>query len=129
LRRTDPAVFYTVHEGRGEQSDWAREELVCSDFLVLMLCWQAVHSGLPHTGWAQVAPAVGEAVADRWDSEWQSRDLRACYRPGQVLCLAGPSRPAATGGRLDLLAGGRSEAEFGLLVRELASLGVSLEVR
>jgi hypothetical protein len=128
-RRTDPAVVYSVADGQSERSDWAREELDCSDFLVLMLCWQAVHGGMPHTGWAQVPSAVGEAVADRWDSEWRSRDLRAYYRPGQALCLTGPSRPpASSGARLDLLAGGRSEAEFGRLVQELVALGVSLEV-
>jgi hypothetical protein len=119
----DPAVLYTTADGHGGHSDWAPEELVCSDFLVLMLCWQATHGGLPYTGWAQVDPAVGEAVANCLGPVWRTRDLRASYGPGQVVCVAGRT------GRLDVLAAGRSGAEFGALVRQLAGLGVRLEMQ
>ncbi len=121
-RQADPIILYTVSDG-GEHSDWAAEELVCSDFLVLMLCWQAVHGGLPYTGWAQVDQGVGEAVAKSLGPLWQSRDLQASYRSGQVVCVAGRR------GQLDVLAAGRSEAEFEALLQELAGFGVSLEVQ
>jgi hypothetical protein len=119
----DPIVRYTVSQSPGECSDWALEELVCSDFLILMLCWQAVHGGLPHTGWAQVNQAVGRAVVERLGPVYRTRDLRASYRSGQVVCVAGRGDP------LDLLAAGRSKDEFGGLLRELAGIGVSLEVQ
>jgi hypothetical protein len=122
LRQVDPTVLYTVAEGSGEHSDWAEEDLECSDFLVLMLCWQAVHGGLPHTGWAQVQHAVGQAVAHCLGPVWQSRDLQASYGSGQVVCVAGRR------GRLDVLAAGRSESEFEALVQKLADCGVGLEV-
>jgi hypothetical protein len=122
-RQVDSTVLYTVYDGQGEHSDWAPEELVCSDFLVLMLCWQAVHGGLAHTGWASVDQAVGEAVARCLGPAWQSRDLLASYRAGQVVCVAG------RGGRLDVLAAGRSKEEFEALLRELAGFGINLEVQ
>jgi hypothetical protein len=122
-RQVDPTVLYTVSDGGGDHSDWAPEELVCSDFMVLMLCWQAVHGGLPHTGWAPVDQAVGEAIAKCLGPVWRSRDLRASYRSGQVVCVAGRGR------ELDVLAAGRSEAEFAALLRELSGFGVSLEVQ
>lgn len=128
-RRVDPSVLYTCHAGQGEQSEWAKEELCCSDFLVLMLCWQAVHGGMPYSGWAQVDTAVGEAVAARWNPTWHSRDLQAGYRPGQALCIAGLPSLTSPGRRLDILAAGRSEAEFVALLQELASLGIDLEVQ
>jgi hypothetical protein len=123
VRRDDPAVLYTAADGHGGHSDWAPEELVCLDFLVLMLCWQAAHGGLPYTGWAQVDQVVGEVVADCLGPVRRTRDLRASYGPGQVVCVAGRS------GRLDVLAAGRSEAEFGALVQQLAGFGVRLEVQ
>ena len=122
-RRVDPGVFYTTADGRGGHSDWAREELSCSDFLPLMLCWQAAHGGMPRTGWAQVGPAVGEAVAARRGPGLRTRDLWASYRPGQVVCVAGRGDP------VDILAAGRSDAEFGALRQELAGLGVGLEAQ
>ncbi len=128
-RRVDPSVLYTFHAGQGEQSEWAREEVNCSDFLVLMLCWQAVHGGMPYSGWAQVDTADGEAVVARWNPTWHSRDLQAGYRPGQALCIAGLPSLTAPCRRLDILAAGRSEAEFMALVQELASLGIVLEMQ
>ena len=55
-------------------------------------------------------------------------DLRAFYRSGQALCVVGPRK--AEGGRFDILAGGRSGAEFDALDQELVGLGVHwLEVQ
>lgn len=122
-RRVDPRVYYTTADGRGGHSDWAREELNCSDFLPLMLCWQAAHGGMPHTGWAPAGPADGEAVAARWGPGRRTRDLWASYRPGQVVCIAGRGCP------VDILAAGRSDSEFDALVRDMAGLGVLLEVQ
>jgi hypothetical protein len=122
-RQVDPTILYTVSDGSRGHADWAPEDLICSDFLVLMLCWQAAHGGLPHTGWAQVQPAVGQALAKCLGPVWQSRDLQASYRSGQVVCVAGRH------GLVDVLAAGRSEAEFEALLQQLAGFGVSLEVQ
>ena len=96
-------MYYCHYEGHAKHSVWVREELNCSNFLVLMLCWQAVHGGLPYTGWAQVGPEGGEAIIRRWGTIWKSRDLRACYRAGQAVCIAGPTSTAVPGMYLDLL--------------------------
>jgi hypothetical protein len=119
----DPPALYTVSGGDGAHSPWAPEDLCSSDFLVLMLCWQAVHGGMPYTGWAQVGARVVSAVAASWGPAWQSRDLRAYYRPGQVLCLAGPG----SGEQVDILVGGRTEGDFEAVAAELSRGGVRLE--
>ena len=125
--RIDAAVFSPPTKG-GANTRPGRRGLDCSDFLVLMLCWQAVHGGMPHTGWAQIGSEVSEAIASRWGTAWRSRDLRAWYRPGQALCLAGPSSANTFGGRVDLLVGGHSKSEFEAVREELVALGVALEL-
>jgi hypothetical protein len=116
----DPPVLQGVNV-IGQPTEWHFEHDRCSDFLVIMLYWQAVCGGMDYVGISSVSPDTLSRISSTWSFVGQSQDLTAYGREGQAACVVGE------GASLQLFAGGRSEPEFAMLEAELASMGVRLE--
>jgi hypothetical protein len=87
-----------------------------SDFLVMMLYWQAANGGLPITanGWA--SRGLASRIHASWSKLFQHRQLRVYGAPGLVLCIAGDG----TEGMLH--AGARSDKEHQAIVDVLGDV-------
>jgi hypothetical protein len=90
LRRTDlgekdPTVLQSLDP---EEDPWYSERTRCSDFLIAMLCWQAVGGGLPYTGYSEGlgADAVGR-IRRAWPFIAKMHGLAAYGSPGQAVCV------------------------------------------
>jgi hypothetical protein len=107
---TDPVVFQTTDL---EDGDWVAES-ACSQFLLGMLCWQAIGGGVPHIGYSD---PLGQAAARRltrgWSPAGHMAGLSAFVRDGRVACLLKEDKSAL------LHVGARSRRDFQALVAEL----------
>lgn len=115
----DPAVFQGVNL-LPEAIEWHLECDRCSEFLLVMLHWQAAMGGLEWLGMTDDAgPAVTEHLAAAWQQVGGFDDLVAYRREGRVACLL------TDGGQLYV--GGRTEALFEEVVADLRAAGVELD--
>jgi hypothetical protein len=78
----DPPVFQGIN---GEPIDWYAEHSSCSEFLCVMLHWQAVMGGLGRTWSAVVARNFPERL-EGWTYVGEVNDMRAFALDGVALC-------------------------------------------
>jgi hypothetical protein len=111
----DPVVFQTDDL---EDGDWYAETR-CSQFLSVMMCWQAVGGGLPHTGFTEMIDTTEARRALRsWRSVGRINEMSAFVRDGRVVCLLADDDAA------QLHVAARRRRDFLALASEL---GVELE--
>ncbi|WP_020475695.1 hypothetical protein [Zavarzinella formosa] len=115
----DPPVFQGVNR-LPKEIEWHPECDRCSEFLLVMLHWQAVMGGLEWLGMADKAgPAVANHLAATWRRAGGYNEMVAFRREGRAACLL-------TDGGGQLYVGGRTEAEFESVAAELRAIGVKL---
>jgi hypothetical protein len=116
----DAAVFQGVNL-LPEAIEWHPECDRCSEFLLVMLHWQAVMGGLE---WLGMTDEAGPTVADHLTANWQRvggyGEMDAYCREGRAACLL-------TDGGGQLYVGGRTEAVFESIAEELRAVGVELD--
>jgi hypothetical protein len=82
----DPAVFQGVN--LPDAIEWHPECDRCSEFLLVMLHWQAVMGGLEWLGTAdETGPAVADHLASRWRRVGGFNGMEAFRREGRAACL------------------------------------------
>ncbi len=115
----DPAVFQGVNL-LPETIEWHPECDCCSEFLLVMLHWQAVMGGLEWLGMTDEAdPTVAAQLAGTWQQVGGYSGMVAYRREGQAACLM------SDGGQLYV--GGRTEADFEAIATELRAIGIELD--
>lgn len=115
----DPAVLQGVNTC-GQPIEWYSEDGPCSDFLLVMLHWQAVCGGMPATGGADIPSATLPRIRANWRAVGEMGGVLAFARDGASICVGGE------GDTLQLFAGGRTEQDFNSIAAELARLDVRL---
>ena len=106
----DPVVFQATDLDEGP---WVAES-PCSQFLLAMLCWQAVSGGLPHVGYSErIKPDTARQLTEGWPLAGRIGELSAFARKGQVLCVLLEGKSAL------VQFGTRNRREFQALVSEL----------
>jgi hypothetical protein len=121
-RRDDPVVFQGVNVSR-EPIEWHLEHEHCSEFLVVMLHWQAVCGGLEFTGGCDAPSGFLNFIERRWQFAGQAHELRAYHLDGQALCEVQDKEA------LSVFAAGRTKPEYQAIKSDLRSGGVDLDDR
>ena len=119
----DPALFQGVNR-RHKPIEWFPEQDRTSDFLVLMLHFQAAMGGFDQILSGPVNPNMLGYFESEWSFGGESNGLIAFRRKGEVACFMG-SRGA---GRLKMFAGAVSEAAFRDLSTTLRELRIEYNV-
>lgn len=115
----DPSVFQGVNL-LPKTIEWHAECDSCSEFLLVMLHWQAVLGGLEWLGMAdEVGPALAACLAANWRQIGRVNELVAYGREGRAACLLTDSG--------QLYIGGRTESEFQEITAELRAVGVEFD--
>ena len=117
--QADPPVFQGVNR-QPEPIEWHPEHERCSEFLLVMLHWQAVTGGLEFLGTADVGVEVVRHFEQHWRRVGEMEGLLAFCREGQAACVAGE------GDARQLYAGCRSEEDLERIASELEALGAGL---
>lgn len=116
----DAAVFQGINR-LPEAIDWNPECDRCSEFLLVMLHWQAVMGGLEWLGMAdEVGPAVADYLAAAWRRVGGYSGMVAYRREGQAACLLSDDNGP-------LYVGGRTESQFEAIASDLRAVGVELD--
>jgi hypothetical protein len=114
----DPPVYQGVNR-LPETIDWYPECDLCSEFLLVMLHWQAVMGGLEWLGATdEGGPAMMEHLADSWQQVGEVNEMVAFRREGRAACLLTDST--------QLYVGSRTEVLFEEIAAELRVVGVGL---
>jgi hypothetical protein len=116
----DPPVFQGVNL-LPERIEWHPDHERCSEFLLIMLHWQAVCDGLEWPGMADVGPEVIHHFEQRWRLVGKQQGMLAYCREGQAACIIGE------GNALQLHVGANSEERFARIREELEVVGVGLD--
>jgi hypothetical protein len=114
----DPRVFQGINE-EDEPITWAREHRRCSEFLAVMLHWQAVSGGFRFLGSAASPDDVHRALKKGWNHVGEINQVWAFNRQNQVVCISASSLPFLP--PMMLHAGGKTR-------RDLQSIEQSLSV-
>jgi hypothetical protein len=115
----DPPVLQGVNIS-DQPIEWHPEHGCCSEFLVMMLHWQAVCGGMPFIGAADISSAALGRIRADWRFVGQMGELLAFARDGGAACVIGE------GEALQLFAGSRTEVAFNLMSAEMAQIDVRL---
>jgi hypothetical protein len=116
----DPPVFQGVNL-LPKAIEWHPEHEPCSEWLLIMLHWQAVCGGLEWIGMADVGQVVIEYFEHRWQLVGKQEGIIAFRREGQAACFIGE------GDAQSLYVGANSEELFTQIRAELKSVGVGLD--
>lgn len=115
-RSSDPTVWQGVNQ---EPIQWNREHPRCSEFLAIMLHYQAVMGGLRFRGSATV-PNISHLRLDHsWTYYGESNEMRAYSRPNQVVCLMIWWPPFLGKASLMVHAGGKTRADVHAIAVDL----------
>lgn len=113
----DPPVVRAAYVPK-QPLKWAADFDQTSDFLVLMLYWQAVNDGLEYVG---LAGDLGEDIFARVQAHWPPVELgpnhsglRVFSKGGQVLCVS-----QLTESLYELQVAGRTEEDFREILHRL----------
>ena len=117
----DPAVWQGLN---GEPVQWSREHRKCSEFLAIMLHYQAVSGGLRFCASAMVPDISHVSLDDSWTYYGECCEVRAYSRPNQVVCLMIWWPPFADQASLKVSAGGKTKTDLQTIA---ADLGVRFE--
>jgi hypothetical protein len=116
----DPPVLQGVNVS-DQPIGWYPEHGCCSEFLLMMLHWQAVCGGMQFTGGADISSATLRRIQAKWRFVGEIGEMLAFGRDAGAICVIGE------GEALQLCAGGHTEHDFDLIRAELAQIGVKLE--
>lgn len=116
----DPPIFQGVNLREGVP--WFPEHDRCSEFLLVMLHWQAVNGGFKWLGMADARQEVIDHFKEHWRLVGELQGLMAFRREGRAACFMG--EPDAW----QLFIGGRSEEFFQQMAAELKPIGVGLNL-
>ena len=114
----DPPVFQGVNLPEGVP--WFPEHDRCSEFLLVMLHWQAVNGGFKWLGMADARLETLRYFEKHWRRVGELQGLTAFRREGRAACFMGEA------GTWELFVGGRSEEFFQQIAAELKLIGVGL---
>ncbi len=114
----DPPIFRGVH--LPERVSWLPDHDRCSEFLLVMLHWQAVNGGFQWLGMADAGQEVIDHFKKYWRLVGELQGLIAFRREGRAACLG------CEANSWRLYVGGRSEEHFQQIAAELRSIGVGL---
>jgi hypothetical protein len=116
----DPPV-YQAENLRGRPTEWYLEHERCSEFLIVMLHFQAVLGGYEFLGGSDItSEALGKFLTG-WAPAGSVNRLLAFHRQGGAACVLEGGVPS------QLHVGGRTEREFELIEAELKAVGVDLD--
>jgi hypothetical protein len=116
----DPPVFQGINR-LPEPIEWHPEHERCSEWLLLMLHWQAVCGGLPWLGMAYVGHEVVEHFERHWRLVGKHEGIIAFRRQEKAACFLGE------GDAQELYVGANSKELFAQIQSELEAVGVSLD--
>jgi hypothetical protein len=117
-RSGDPPTFQGVNL-EPDPTEWHPECRRCSDFLCVMLCWQAVSGGYRWLGVANAPRTIGRHLGKQMTRVGSVHELTAYRRDGTAACLL------ADAGRLHF--GGRTKRHFEAIAGELADAGLAYD--
>jgi hypothetical protein len=115
----DPPVLQGVNVA-GQPIEWHPEHGSCSEFLLMMLHWQAVCGGMALTAGADISPMTLTRIRAGFPFVGEMGGMLTFARDGGTACVIGE------GEALQLFVGGRAEHDFNLIVAEFAHIGVTL---
>jgi len=118
----DPPVLQGVNVS-DQPIEWHPEHGRCSEFLVLMLHWQACCGGMSFTGGADISSLALRRIRAEWRFVGEMGGMLVFARDGVAICVIGE------GEALQLIAGGSTEHDFNLVRTELARIDVKLDRR
>jgi hypothetical protein len=116
----DPVVFQGVNRHR-QPIEWYPEHDRCSEFLYVMLHFQAVMGGLKHLGATDAGPELLQHFEKGWHRVGELGGLLAFCQEGQAACFLGEANA------WQLYVGGRTEEHLQRIASELEALGVGLD--
>ena len=116
----DPPVLQGVNV-KDQPIEWHPEHGSCSEFLLIMLHWQAVCGGMAFTAGADIPPMTLSRIRASWPLVGEMGGMLAFARDGGAACVIGE------GEALQLFVAGRTEHDFNLIDGELARMDVKLE--
>jgi hypothetical protein len=116
----DPPVSQGVNH-LPQSIEWHPEHERCSEFLLMMMHWQAVCGGLDWTGMADVGQEIFQYLQRHWQLVGRMEGMIAYCRPGQAACVIGE------GDAQQLYVGANSESMFEKIRAELEGLGMALD--
>jgi len=117
----NPPVLQGVNISN-QRIDWYEEHGCCSEFLRLMLHWQACCGGMSFTGGADISSMALRRIQAEWPFVGEMGGMLVFARNGAAICVIGE------GEALQLFAGGRTEHDFNLVRAEFARLDVKLDI-
>lgn len=116
----DPPVLQGVNV-IDQPVEWHLEHGSCSEFLLMMLHWQAVCGGMAFTGSADISSVTLTHIRASWPFVGEMGGMLVFARDGSAACVIGE------GDALQLFVGGRSKQDFNLIYDEFGRIGVKLE--
>ncbi len=116
----DPVVYQGSIDEKG-MVKWYSEYKKCSDFLEIMLCWQAVNGGLKFNGIAENLESNTIKSLENWVFLGSLNGLRAYMFNKQAICVVGEGRSR------EIFLGAANEASYLSLKKQLASDGIDVQ--
>jgi hypothetical protein len=116
----DPPVLQGVNVA-DRPIEWYPEHGSCSEFLRMMVHWQAVCGGMAFTAGADISPETLTRIWASWTFVGQMGGMLAFARDGGTACVIGE------GEALQLFVGGCTEQDFNPIDAEFARIDVKLE--
>jgi hypothetical protein len=81
----DPPAFMGAND---DPIRWRKVNGRCSDFLLVMLHWEAAFGGaMPHHGTVPVRPGLRKLLDRDWSFVGEVNRMRAYHKPGRALCF------------------------------------------
>ena len=100
--------------------DWHPEHGACSEFLLVMLHWQAVCGGMKFTGSADIPAKALTLIMAMWSLVGEVSELWAFASDGKAACVIGE------GETLQLFVAARTQQDFNAINAELAGMDIKL---
>jgi len=115
----DPSVLQGVNVVN-QPIDWHPEHGACSEFLLVMLHWQAVCGAMNFTGSSDISPKALPLIRAMWSLVGEVSELWAFARDGKAACVIGE------GEMRQLFVGARTQQDFNAINAELAGMDIKL---
>jgi hypothetical protein len=117
----DPPVLQGVNV-IDQPIDWHPEHGACSEFLLVMLHWQAVCGGMKFTGSADISPEALTLIRAIWSLVGEVSELWAFASDGKAACVI------REGETRQLFVGARTQQDFSAISAELAGMDIKLVI-
>lgn len=117
---TGPPIFQGVNV-INQPIEWHHEHSCCSEFLILMLYWQAVWGGMEFTGICDISTKDLSKIRATWQFIGQIGEMLAFGSNGIAACVIGQDDD------LQLIVGGRTPQDLDAIAANLLGIGIELE--